>query len=205
MTTNLSNTSQSLLSNLSLPPTTSIPPSTSQNTSNHSHHRNLITISTLNVRGLSCKAKLSEHTKSITNERSILCCSETKSSISNPLPKTSNNTIIIPSLPNSSTSSGACIILTKSLATHIFNTFSTDEFWCAIHLKFKPKVDIVVISCYLPHDRDLRKTAVISVKNFIKAHHNKHLIMAGDFNSYHNLSPSINAPSHPHKRVIYKY
>src|SRR3982751_2507443 len=183
-------------------------PSNSTN-SNHntlkSKHKNLITLSTLNIRGFNDKTKLTSLLNNITNDRTIICCSETKNTQHSPLPTKMNNKTIISSLPNSSASNGASIILTKSITNHIFKTFSLNEFWCAIHLKFKPKVDIIIISCYLPHDPTPRKKAVKSLRDFIRQHTNKHIIIAGDFNSFPNSAPSINAPSPSFKKQIYKY
>jgi exonuclease III len=188
-----------------LPTTIQSNPNTLSHTLNNSNYKNLITISTLNVRGLNEKEKLIALIEGITNERAILCCSETKSTQIKPLPKIIKEKTIISSKPNTSASSGACIITTKAITNHIFQTFAPNEFWCAIHLKFKPKTDIILISAYLPHDPILRKKAVKSLRDFIREKRNNHIILAGDFNSYPISSPSINAPSSPSKRQIYKY
>jgi len=168
-------------------------------------YKNLITISTLNVRGLNQKEKLRALADNITSERAVFCCSETKCTESNPLPRKIKDKTIISSKPSTSASNGACIITTRPITNHIFNTFSTDEFWCAIHLKFKPKANIIIISCYLPHDPNLRKRATKSLREFIRAQSKFHIIIAGDFNSYPKSSPSINAPSPAFKRNIYRY
>jgi exonuclease III len=180
-------------------------PTNSTHNISNSNYKNLITISTLNVRGFNDKTKLTSLLNNITNDRSIICCSETKNTQHNPLPTKMNYKTIISSIPNSSASNGASIILTKSITNHIFKTFSLNEFWCAIHLKFKPKIDIIIISCYLPHDPILRKKAVKSLRDFIRQHTNKHMIIAGDFNSFPNSAPSINALSPPFKKQIYNY
>jgi exonuclease III len=165
----------------------------------------LLTISTLNVQGLNQKGKLIQLTNSINNERAIFCCSETKTTITNPLPKKTNTFTIISSIPNQSASSGACIIISKAVTNHIFNTYSTNPYWCAIHLKFKPKIDLIILSCYLPHDNDSRKIATTSIHNFLNEHKKKHIIITGDFNSFPKNTPSINAQTTSFKRNIYRH
>ncbi|CAG8745542.1 1222_t:CDS:1, partial [Acaulospora morrowiae] len=61
----------------SIPPTPPTKPTTKSFLTTN-NLKNLITISTLNVQGLNDKGKHWELTKTLTSERHIFCCSETK-------------------------------------------------------------------------------------------------------------------------------
>src|SRR6266487_2103815 len=80
-----------------------------------SNHKNLITLSTLNIKGFNDKTKLTALIDNITNEKTILCCSETKNTLHSPLPTKMKNKTIISSISNSSASNGASIILTRTV------------------------------------------------------------------------------------------
>jgi exonuclease III len=167
--------------------------------------RNLINISTINVRGLNSSSKLYSIIQSLKNNRAIICCTETKNNQFSPIKPRVLNTTIISSQPAISAKNGASIILGKDLTKHIFQKISINEYWASVHLKFRPKIDIIVTSLYLPHNPKERKEAIHSLQQ----HFNKfpttkfHHILAGDFNSYPCNSPSINAPTSTSKRLIY--
>jgi hypothetical protein len=94
-----------------------------------------------------------------------------------------------------STKNGASIILSKKFSNHIFKVISTNEYWCSIHLKFKPKVDLLVTAIYLPHDPKERSIALKSLKIYLEtADSNMHQVLARDFNTYPLNTHSVNAP-----------
>jgi len=174
--------------------------------SNTPHINNLINISTINVRGLNSPEKLHSLTLDLANSRSIICCSETKNNIFKPLSNHSNTHTIISSKPSNSAKNGASIIIGKDISDHIYQTYSYNEFWCSAHLKFRPKIDCIITAIYLPHDNDERKLAVQSLTSHLKKFQTSkyHHIIAGDFNTYPQNSPAINAPTTNSKRKIYK-
>jgi exonuclease III len=182
---------------------------------NHSFHNsssstqtknitNLLNITTLNVQGLNNRSKLFSLTNQLTNSRSILCCTETKNTKTNPLPKNLYNCSIISSLHSVSAKNGTCIILGSDIKAHIYQTFTINEYWCSVHLKFKPKVNIILTAIYLPHDKTERHIATKSLITHLKSFKTSfHQILTGDFNTYPKLTPSINAPTSHSKRSIY--
>ena len=72
-----------------------------------------------------------------------------------------------------------------------------------MYLKFRPKISVIIISIYLPHNYSERKIAVKSLNNFIRKFKQFHIIIAGDFNTYPLNSPAINAPTTKKKQLIY--
>jgi endonuclease/exonuclease/phosphatase family metal-dependent hydrolase len=72
-------------------------------------------------------------------------------------------------------------------------------------MKFKPKIDLIIISIYLPHDPKERKIASLSLIKFLREHSNKCHILCGDFNTYPTYAPAINAPTTKQRRNIYNF
>ena len=177
-----------------------------QNFNDQSRVKNLINISTINVRGAGDRAKIYSLCQNLRNKRSILCSTESKQSKVYPLSKKTLNNIIISSEPSVNAKNGTFIIVGEDLGHHIFETKAVNEYWCAIHLKFRPRVNIIITCLYLPHDKKERKIALNSFKDHIKSYkNNAHHIVAGDFNSYPYNSPAINAPTTYLKRKIYTF
>jgi exonuclease III len=175
-------------------------------TTQNSKIKNLLNISTLNVRGLNERAKLEALVDNLPNNKSVMCCSETKINTFNYIPKKVLKKTIITSSPSTSSKNGAAIIIGEDIAKHIFKITTTNEFWCAVHLKFKPKVDIVIIAIYLPHDKESRIVAVKSLRQFIGSQKQEfQLVLAGDFNSFPLNSPSVNAPTTHFKQKVYAF
>jgi exonuclease III len=128
------------------------------------------------------------------NERTILCCSETKLRKDSKLPNNLFRRSII--YGNSSTSkNGTAIILGKDISPHLFQIIEVSEYCLSISLKFKRKTNIILTSVYLPHDQKERNIAIKQLQSMVKLAQQKnyhHMIM-GDFNSYPKSSPSIQA------------
>ena len=103
-------------------------PSNRHNSTPRNLIKNLLNISTLNVRGLNDIAKVAALAEDLKNEHSILCCSETKISRIKPLPRKSRNQVIIASRPSESSKNGTCIIVGKGLTNHIFDTTTENEY-----------------------------------------------------------------------------
>jgi hypothetical protein len=158
----------------------------------------------LNTQGNDNWAKLSCLSLSLTH-RSIICCDETKPNTNRPFPKRINGNLLISSLPESSSKNGTSILIGKNLTPHIHESFNTSQYWCAIHLKFRPKIDIIITSIYLPHDKDKRSLATSSLISFLRKHKNKNHILCGNFNSYPKYAPAVNAQTTNFKRKIYNF
>ena len=71
--------------------------------------------------------------------------------------------------------------------------------------KFKPKIDLLITSIYLPHDPRERETAILSLTKFLREHNNKQHVLCGDFNTYPVYAPAINASTTRQKRKIYNF
>jgi exonuclease III len=199
----MNNTNTQLLLQQTTPPL--IHPPSQNNSSNTT--RNLISISTINARGLNNPSKLYSLIHGLKNNRAVICCTETKNNQLFPIKNRVSGTTIISSLPATSAKNGASIILGKDLTKHLFQKFSINEYWTSAHLKFRPKIDIIITSVYLPHNNKERKEAVLSLRQHLNKFPtaNFHHILAGDFNSYPHNSPSINAPTTTSKRLIYSF
>jgi hypothetical protein len=176
----------------------------SSHTTNKPNIKNLINITSLNIQGNDYSSKIAAISLSI-GPRSIFCCNEMKQSPLHPFPKRIANNLLISSAPDTTSKNGTCILIGLHLISHIHNSFSTSPYWCAIHFKFKPKIDLLVISLYLPHDDNDRKIATLSLIRFLHKHNGKLLILCGDFNFYPIGTPAINAPTTNSKRKIYRY
>src|SRR5213078_150314 len=106
------------------------------------------------------------------------------------------------SIPDLTSKNGTCILVGSDLISHIYETFRENQYWCAIHLKFKFKIDLLVTSVYLPHDKEEQKIATSSLIHFLNKHKQKFHILCGDFNSYPKYAPAHNAPTSHQKRKI---
>jgi exonuclease III len=180
------------------------------NVSNHNtispyNIQDLISLTTLNTRGLNESIKLKSLTNSV-NNRSILFCTETKLKKDTTYPKHINGRSIIYGNSNSA-KNGTALIIGKDLSSHVFKITQTTEYCSSIILRFKGKVDILMTALYLPHDKKERRIASkflyqsIRDASIQKLHH----IILGDFNSYPKDSPSIGASTTSDKQSIYKY
>jgi exonuclease III len=165
--------------------------------------KNLINITSINMQGNDNLAKITSLSYTI-NSRSIICCSETKQNSLHPFPKKINNNLLVSSLPDTTSKNESSIIISSDLISHIYQTFNPNQYWCAILLKFKPKVEIILTSLYLPHDKNERNIATKSLSKFLLSHKNKSHILAGDFNTYPIYAPNHKAPTSKQKRKIYK-
>ena len=166
--------------------------------------KNLIDIISLNTQGNDNMAKILALSLSL-DPRSLYCCNEVKQNIAHPFPRRINGEFLFSSIPDLTSKNGTCILVGSDLISHIHETFSENQYWCAIHLKFKPKIDLLITSIYLPHDKEEWKIATSSLIHFLNKHKQKHHILCGDFNSYPKYAPAFNAPTTYQKRKIYNY
>src|SRR5271170_7578373 len=150
-------------------PLTNTSPTNSNLSSSHfitSNIKNLINITSLNIQGNDTTLKLLSISMSL-KSRSIFCCNETKQSALKPFPKRIHNNLMISSLPDLTSKNGTCILIGSHLTSHIHKHYSINPYWCSIYLKFKPKIDLLIISLYLPHDISEHKIATHSLNLFL--------------------------------------
>jgi exonuclease III len=162
---------------------------------NNSHKPNSyqpnLNITAINVRGLNQPNKLAALTLNLKNQNSIILCSETKNNQQKQLQHKVNNVHLLHSKPSLSPKNGAAIIVGSHINKHINKIFTENEYWVAIQCHFT-NARIIILSLYLPHDKQERIVATNSLIKFMRRHKKLQFIIGGDFNTYPENNPSIN-------------